>query len=87
MTDLKEQAMGRFSVDVDLANHEDLYRARAGVIAPEQVRRSRVRGVVDSGAARRGWSFPSRSPGNLAWKPRAAPRFTTPTAMWAKDPS
>lgn len=44
--------MGRFSVEVELSNHEDLFRARAGLIAPEQVRRARVRGVVDSGAAR-----------------------------------
>ena len=44
--------MGRFSVEVELSNHEDLFRARAGLIPPEQVRRARVRGVVDSGAAR-----------------------------------
>jgi predicted aspartyl protease len=52
MTDIKEQAMGRFSVEVDLANNEDLYRLKAGLIRPEQVRRARVRGVVDSGATR-----------------------------------
>jgi predicted aspartyl protease len=52
MTTIREPAMGRFSVEVDLANHEDLFRAKAGLISPEQVRRARVRGVVDSGAAR-----------------------------------
>ena len=44
--------MGRFSVEVELSNHEDLFRAKAGLILPEQVRRARVRGVVDTGAAR-----------------------------------
>lgn len=44
--------MGRFSVEVELANDEDLVRAKAGVIQPDQVRRARVRGVVDSGATR-----------------------------------
>ena len=44
--------MGRFSVEVDLANYDDEVRAQSGVIPPEQVRRARVRGVVDSGATR-----------------------------------
>ncbi|MGD0769968.1 MAG: retroviral-like aspartic protease family protein [Tepidisphaeraceae bacterium] len=52
MIAVKEPTMGRFSVEVELANHEDLFRAKAGLIAPEQVRRARVRGVVDSGATR-----------------------------------
>lgn len=52
MTDIKEQGMGRFSVEVELANDADLMRAERGEILPEQVRRTRVRGVVDSGAAR-----------------------------------
>jgi predicted aspartyl protease len=39
------------SAEVDLANHKDLFRAEAGLITPEQVRRARVRGVVESGAA------------------------------------
>ena len=47
-----EPKMGRFSVEVDLANHEDLILAKAGNITPDKVRRIRVRGVVDSGAAR-----------------------------------
>ena len=49
---VREPGMGRFSVDVDLANDEDLVRAKAGLISAEQVRRTRVRGVVDSGATR-----------------------------------
>jgi len=48
----EEPGMGRFSVDVELSNHEDHYRAKAGLISPDQVRRVRIRGVVDSGAAR-----------------------------------
>jgi predicted aspartyl protease len=44
--------MGRFSVDVDLASYDDLARARAGDIPAQQVRRLRIRGVVDSGATR-----------------------------------
>jgi clan AA aspartic protease len=52
MTTVKEPKMGRFSVEVELANHEDVIRAKAGDISPEKVRRARVRGVVDSGATR-----------------------------------
>jgi predicted aspartyl protease len=44
--------MGRFSVEVELANHEDQIRAKLGLIPPEQVRRVKARGVVDSGATR-----------------------------------
>jgi len=52
MTEIQEPAMGRFSVEVELANLGDLHDARSGRIPPEKVRRLRVRGVVDSGAAR-----------------------------------
>jgi predicted aspartyl protease len=48
----EEPKMGRFSVEVDVANHEDLVRAEVGAISPDQVRRARIRGVVDSGATR-----------------------------------
>jgi predicted aspartyl protease len=41
-----------FSVEVELSNNKDLYGTKAGLIAPEKVRRVRVRGVVDSGATR-----------------------------------
>ncbi len=44
--------MGRFYVDVDLANNEDLVEARRGHLDPAKVRRTTIRGVVDSGAAR-----------------------------------
>ena len=44
--------MGRFSVEVELCNNRDLLLAEDGSLAPDKVRRVRVRGVVDSGAAR-----------------------------------
>jgi predicted aspartyl protease len=52
MVSTREPAMGRFSVEVELINNEDLFRAKAGLILPGQVRRARIRGVVDSGATR-----------------------------------
>jgi clan AA aspartic protease len=52
MTGIKEKQMGRFSVEVELANQEDIIRAKLGNITAKQVRRARVRGVVDSGATR-----------------------------------
>ena len=52
MDTVKEPATGRFSVEVELANDEDLVRAKVGLISAEQVRRTRLRGVVDSGATR-----------------------------------
>jgi predicted aspartyl protease len=50
MDTFKEPRVGRFAVDVDLANDRDLGRAEDGRITPDQVRRVRIRGVVDSGA-------------------------------------
>ncbi len=44
--------MGRFSVEVDLANNDDLAAVRRGTMPPQDVRRARVRGVVDSGATK-----------------------------------
>ena len=44
--------MGRFAVEVALTNNEDRALAEAGVIPPQKVRRARIRGVVDTGAAR-----------------------------------
>jgi len=44
--------MGRFKVEIDVANYEDMVLARAGNLAVEKVRRTRIQGVVDSGAAR-----------------------------------
>ena len=44
--------VGRFSVEFDLANYEDVVQARKGFLPLEQVRRGRISGVVDTGAAR-----------------------------------
>jgi len=43
--------MGRFSVEVELANHEDVVRAKDGTIHAKDVRRIRVQGLVDTGAS------------------------------------
>lgn len=52
MDDLRQSNRGGFSVEVELSNDEDLIRAENGDIPAAQIRRARVRGVVDSGAAR-----------------------------------
>lgn len=48
----QEPKMGRFSVEVELTNQEDLFRVKAGLIPANEVRRTRIRGVVDTGATR-----------------------------------
>jgi predicted aspartyl protease len=52
MTVTAEPIMGRFSVEVELANDKDIACAEAGDIPLDQVRRMKIRGVVDSGATR-----------------------------------
>lgn len=47
-----EPLMGRFAVEIELANNDDVVLAGAGYLPPEQVRRMKLRGVVDSGATR-----------------------------------
>jgi hypothetical protein len=44
--------MGRVTVEVAIANYWDVQRARKGELPPESVRRTKVSGIVDSGAAR-----------------------------------
>ncbi len=44
--------VGRFSVDIEVANNDDLALVRRGLLRPEQVRRKTIPGVVDSGAAK-----------------------------------
>ena len=44
--------MGRVSVEIELANNEDVILARLGMLPPEKVRRARVPGVADTGATR-----------------------------------
>jgi predicted aspartyl protease len=52
MVSAKNSAMGRFAVEIELANNEDVVGFRRGRVPAEQVRRLTLRGVVDSGAAR-----------------------------------
>ena len=47
-----EKPMGRFSIEVELANERDVIRAESGDIPTDQVRKTTIRGVVDSGATR-----------------------------------
>ena len=44
--------MGRISVKIKLTNGEDIIRAEVGLIRPAEIRRSTVRGVVDTGTMR-----------------------------------
>ena len=48
----EQSEMGRFSVDVVVANNRDVLLAKPGAGGLEHVRHLRLRGVVDSGAAR-----------------------------------
>jgi predicted aspartyl protease len=48
----KEKAMSRFSVEVQLANFSDVAHAESGALAADQVRQTKILGVVDSGASR-----------------------------------
>jgi len=48
----QDPTMGRFSVEVELANYKDINLASEGHLAQADVRRVRVRGVVDTGATR-----------------------------------
>jgi predicted aspartyl protease len=44
--------MGRFSVEIEVANNSAVLKARPGTKIPEQVPHLRIQGVVDSGASR-----------------------------------
>ena len=44
--------MGRFSVEFEVANNDDLALWRRGHLESDQVRRETIQGVVDSGATR-----------------------------------
>ena len=51
MATIREREVGRFKVEVELANNDDLAAVRLGVLTPDKVRRVKVLGVVDSGAS------------------------------------
>src|SRR5713101_4834909 len=44
--------MGRFSVEFEIANYDDLLLAKAGYLEPDKVRRQKFRGLVDPGASK-----------------------------------
>src|SRR5947209_14944549 len=44
--------MGRFSVDINVANNDDLALVRRGLLPADQVRRQTIPAIVDSGAAK-----------------------------------
>jgi hypothetical protein len=52
MRTLGAKAVGRFSIELELANNDDLALMHRGMLKPDQVRRQRLPGVVDSGAAK-----------------------------------
>jgi predicted aspartyl protease len=51
MATIREREVGRFKVEVEFANNDDLAAVRLGVLKPDKVRRVKILGVVDSGAA------------------------------------
>jgi predicted aspartyl protease len=44
--------VGRFSVELEIANNDELAAARLGLLPVDQVRRETILGVVDSGATK-----------------------------------
>lgn len=46
-----DNGVGRFSIEFQVANHEDVVKARGKLLAKDKVRHQTIRGVVDSGAA------------------------------------
>jgi predicted aspartyl protease len=44
--------MGRVTAEIELANYEDVILAQNGLLAKEKIRRARVDGIVDTGAAK-----------------------------------
>lgn len=48
----KEESVGRFLIEIEVSNFYDVANAATGAKAPEEVRKAKIKGVVDSGAAR-----------------------------------
>jgi predicted aspartyl protease len=48
----RDKQMGRFSVEFDVSNLDDVGDARRGILPPERVRHARLSGLVDTGATR-----------------------------------
>ena len=47
-----ENGVGRFSIEFAVSNHRDVIKAEEGVLPKAKVRRTSIRGLVDSGAGR-----------------------------------
>ena len=50
-TNRDARAMGRFAVEFEVANHEDIIEARKCLLTPDKIRSTRLQGVVDTGAS------------------------------------
>ena len=48
----RDDKMGRFHVAIEVANDTDLVLARRGSMPPDQVRKTVIQGLVDTGATR-----------------------------------
>ena len=48
----KVDPMGRFFVEFEIANNDDLVAAKLGLLDPNKVRRKKLRGLVDTGATK-----------------------------------
>ena len=46
----RTEPMGRFSVEIEVANYKDVCRAEEGTLSLDKVRRVRIKGLVDTGA-------------------------------------
>ena len=62
------QKVGRFSVELELSNHEDVILAKNGVIPSAKIRRVTLLGLVDTGASR--LVLPQRVVKQLGLEPR-----------------
>jgi predicted aspartyl protease len=51
MVATRGKTMGRFKVEIELANNKDVVAVELGVLTSEKVRRVKIIGVVDSGAS------------------------------------
>lgn len=51
MLDKREHKMGRFAVEFEMKNYQDVVAVRLGRLDPDKVRSVRLRGWVDTGAS------------------------------------
>src|SRR5437588_320349 len=52
MPTIGANGVGRFSVEFEVAEYEDMARTRPGIVPPAKARRRTVRGVVDPATAK-----------------------------------